>query len=295
MEEEPIKIILLLIFLIDTYLISFKPFNLKYFLNKFIENQKDNVKTKEDFSLVLENSYKKNILSKVESTMINNVLNFNKNNAKSIMIPRVNVFMLNVNLSNQEILKKLITENYSRVPIYQEEIDNIIGILYMKDFLIEVCNKGIENINIRTLIKKPNFVSDNKPINLLFEDIKVSQNHISILIDEYGGFSGIVTIEDLIEEITGNILDEYDELEQTIKQIDDKTYLIDGLVSINDINNTLNINLETSKNTIGGFLVGIFGFLPNTIEKNKIIYENLCFEILEIKNKRISKVVLKII
>ncbi|ARC85904.1 transporter associated domain protein [Clostridium argentinense CDC 2741] len=231
------------------------------------------------------------VFNETESEMINSIIEFDDKLAKEVMKPRTETFLLNINTPIMEALDKLLEENYSRVPVYEENPDNIIGILYMRDMLAEAKIKGFENIEIRQILHKPYFVIENKPIDDLFKELQSKKIHMAVLIDEYGGFSGIVTIEDLIEEVMGEINDEYDELELLIEKIDDNTFLINGLISLNDFNSYFDVDLECEDfDTIGGFLLNIIGGIPETDEEKLVEYENLSFKVEEILDKRIGKI-----
>lgn len=231
------------------------------------------------------------VFNETESEMINSIIEFDDKLAKEVMKPRTETFLLNINTPIMEALDKLLKENYSRVPVYEENLDNIIGILYMRDMLAEAKIKGFENIEIRQILHKPYFVIENKPIDDLFKELQSKKIHMAVLIDEYGGFSGIVTIEDLIEEVMGEINDEYDELELLIEKIDDNTFLINGLLSLNDFNSYFDVDLQCEDfDTIGGFLLNIIGGIPETEEERLVEYENLSFKIEEVLDKRIGKI-----
>ncbi|WP_461612412.1 hemolysin family protein [Clostridium sp. Marseille-QA1073] len=231
------------------------------------------------------------VFNETESEMINSIIEFDDKLAKEVMKPRTETFLLNINTPIMEALDKLLRENYSRVPVYEENPDNIIGILYMRDMLAEAKIKGFENIEIRPILHKPYFVIENKPIDDLFKELQSKKIHMAVLIDEYGGFSGIVTIEDLIEEVMGEINDEYDELELLIEKIDDNTFLINGLLSLNDFNSYFDVDLQCEDfDTIGGFLLNIIGGIPETDEEKLVEYENLSFKVEEVLDKRISKI-----
>lgn len=231
------------------------------------------------------------VFNETESEMINSIIEFDDTLAKEVMKPRTETFLLNINTPIMEALDKLLKENYSRVPVYEENPDNIIGILYMRDMLAEAKIKGFENIEIRSILRKPYFVIENKPIDDLFKELQAKKIHMAVLIDEYGGFSGIVTIEDLIEEVMGEINDEYDELELLIEKIDDNTFLINGLLSLNDFNSYFDVDLKCEDfDTIGGFLLNIIGGIPETEEERLVEYENLSFKVEEVLDKRISKI-----
>jgi len=205
--------------------------------------------------------------------------------------------MINISDNLADYVDELLEERYARVPVYEKDSDNIIGILYMKDFMIEARKHGFENVDIRSLLRKPYFVPESKNIDDLFRELQETKVHIAILIDEYGGFAGIVTIEDLIEEVMGNIDDEYDDSEAKLEKLDDNTYLIDGQFYIDDLNDELLLNLESEEHeTIGGLIIDLLGEIPDEDEAEERIVEmdNCTFKIESVKDRRIDKVKLYI-
>ena len=190
-------------------------------------------------------------------------------------------------------IEELLEENYSRIPVYEGDMDNIIGILYLKDFLHEAYQVGFENVDIKKLLHRPYFVPECKNIDQLFKELQKSKNHLAVLIDEYGGFSGIVTIEDLIEEVMGDINDEYDDDDPVIRKIDNDTYIVNGLISIKELNDKLQLNLDEETedyDTLGGFLINQIDYIPSETEECMVEYENLVFKIECVKDKRIEMV-----
>ena len=182
---------------------------------------------------------------------------------------------------------------YSRIPVYEDDSDNIIGILNVKDYLIQAREKGFESVDIRKILRDAYFIPETKNIDSLFFELQKTKQHIAILIDEYGGFSGIVTMEDIIEEVMGDIDDEYDEEESEIEKIGKNEYLIDGNMSIDRINEEVETDLESeTSETIGGFLIDILGEIPDdgADSKIEIHYENYKFNILKVKDRRIEQV-----
>lgn len=229
--------------------------------------------------------------------MINSIFAFDDKLAYEVMTPRTDVFSIDIDDPQDEYIDELMELRYSRIPVYENDTDNIIGILNIKDYLISAKEKGFENVNIRDILRKPYFVPESKNIDDLFRELKASKQHIAILIDEYGGFSGIVTMEDLIEEIMGDIDDEYDEEEEELEQLDENVYMLDGLISLDDLNEELGLNLESENSeTLGGFLLEILGEIPeeNVSEYPVIEFENYSFRIEEVLDRRIEKVRLTI-
>ncbi|MGL4953052.1 MAG: hemolysin family protein, partial [Culicoidibacterales bacterium] len=217
--------------------------------------------------------------------------------AREIMTPRPNVYAIDINEPFSEYIDELITNQYSRVPVYDEEIDNIIGILYIKDILIAARKVGFEQIDVRALLQQALFVPERKKIDELFKELQAQKKHMAILVDEYGGFSGIVTLEDLIEEVMGEIEDEYDEDLVPIRKINETTYILDGLVPVHEVVEELELQLPTDSpdfDTISGFLVHLLGYIPQENSTEVIEYNNLIFTIKKIVDKRIATVELQI-
>ena len=229
--------------------------------------------------------------------MINSIFAFDDKLAYEVMTPRTDVFTIDIEDPQEEYINELMELRYSRIPVYEDDSDNIIGILNIKDYLIAAWSNGFENINIRDILRKPYFVPESKNIDDLFRDLQNSKQHIAILIDEYGGFSGIVTMEDLVEEIMGDIADEFDDAEEYLTKLDDNTYILDGLISLYDLNDYLDLQLESENSeTLGGFLLEKLGEIPeeNLAEYPVIEVDNLCFKIEAVNDRRIEKVKLSI-
>ena len=231
------------------------------------------------------------VINQIEKEMINSIFDFDDKLAKEVMTPRTEVYMINIKLPLS--IEELLEENYSRIPVYEGDMDNIIGILYLKDFLHEAYQVGFENVDIKKLLHRPYFVPECKNIDQLFKELQKSKNHLAVLIDEYGGFSGIVTIEDLIEEVMGDINDEYDDDDPVIRKIDNDTYMVNGLISIKELNDKLHLNLDEETedyDTLGGFLINQIDYIPSETEECMVEYENLLFKVECVKDKRIEMV-----
>ena len=229
--------------------------------------------------------------------MINAIFAFDDKLAHEIMTPRTDVFMIDIQDPIDEFIEDLMRLQYSRIPVCDGDSDNIIGILHVKDYMIKAYQDGFENVDIRSILRKAYFVPETKKIDTLFFELQKTKQHIAILIDEYGGFAGIVTMEDIIEEVMGDIDDEYDEEETEIVKVDENTYMIDGNTDLDDINDELGLELVSENSeTLGGFIIELLGDLPDEEEKeDKVIeYENLVFKIESVKDRRIEKVKLSI-
>ena len=249
--------------------------------------------SKEEIKSLVDVGQEHGVINETEKDMINSLFEFDDKLAKEVMTPRTNVYMINIDDCANTYLNSLLNEKYSRIPIFQENIDNIIGILYMKDFLCEAYKVGFDNVNLRNILHTPYFVPEMKNIDELFKELQISRKHMAILIDEYGGFSGIVTIEDLIEEVMGDIGDEFDDEEILLKNISKNTFLASGLISINELNEKLHINLDSESDdydTLGGFIIKLIGYIPKKDDDCIVNYKNIIFKIKEVNKKRIVKV-----
>lgn len=253
--------------------------------------------SEEEIRSLLEVGQETGLIKETGKEMITSIFEFDDKLAYEVMTPRTDVYMININDNLPDYVDELLEERYARIPVYERDIDNIIGILYMKDFMIEARKHGFENVDIKSLLRKPYFVPESKNIDDLFRELQESKVHIAILIDEYGGFAGIVTIEDLIEEVMGNIDDEYDDYEAKLEKIDDNTYLLDGQYYIDDLNSELILNLESEEHeTIGGLIIDILGEIPDEDQASERIVEldECVFKIESVKDRRIDKVKLYI-
>lgn len=249
--------------------------------------------SKEEIKSLVDVGQEHGVINETEKDMINSIFEFDDKLAKEVMTPRTNVYMINIDDCANTYLNSLLNEKYSRIPIFQENIDNIIGILYMKDFLCEAYKVGFDNVNLRNILHTPYFVPEMKNIDELFKELQISRKHMAILIDEYGGFSGIVTIEDLIEEVMGDIGDEFDDEEILLKNISKNTFLASGLISINELNEKLHINLDSESDdydTLGGFIIKLIGYIPKKDDDCIVNYKDIIFKIKEVNKKRIVKV-----
>ena len=253
--------------------------------------------SEEDIVSMLEAGQESGELKEEGKKMITGVFAFDDLLAYEVMTPRTDVFAIDINDPPEEYIDELMELRYSRIPVYEDDSDNIIGILYIKDYLIQARESGFDNVDIRQILRTPYFVPETKNIDSLFFELQKTKQHIAILIDEYGGFSGIVTMEDIIEEVMGEIDDEYDEEEPEIKQIRSDTWELEGIMDLDDIDEELGLGLESeSRETIGGFLIDILGEIPDEDDLGQPIeFENYIFTIQSVKDRRIEKVTMKVL
>ncbi len=247
--------------------------------------------SREEIKSLIELGEEQGALNETERNMIDGIIQFDDILAKEVMTPRTETFCLEAKSNLKDNINTILDESYSRIPIYDDDIDNIVGILYMKDIFSNIVSKGLENLSIESIMRKPYMVPETKNIDDLLKELKATKNHMAILIDEYGGFSGIVTLEDLIEEVIGEISDEYDDNSSKIKKLDDKNYIVDGLVTISDINKYLDLNLESEIiDTVGGLVLESLGVVPNDCIDKEITIDSIIFKILSLDHKRIDKI-----
>ena len=259
--------------------------------------REDNIEekvSKEELRSLVEVGKEHGVINETEQEMIENIIEFDEKIAREIMIPRTKVFLIDKNISIHELFENKEIEKYSRIPVYENEADNIIGILMAKDLMIEAYKKGFDNIKISDLVQEAYFVPETKNVNELFNEMKLEKKHITILIDEYGGFSGIVTLEDLIEEVMGNIDDEFDDEDLSIHQISKNKYLVNGDVSLYDLNDNFHFELESKYyDTLSGILIENLGYIPEDNENiEPITINGVIFKPQRVRNKKIEKVVM---
>ena len=255
-----------------------------------LENIEEKV-SEEEIKSLIEVGQRHGVFNETEKEMITSVLSFDNKIAREIMIPRKNVYSINIDTPLTNYLDELLEEKHSRIPVYQGDKDNIVGILYLKDFIVEARKNGFENVNISSIMKKPYFVLENKNIDVLFKEFQKRKIFMAILVDEYGSFIGIVTMEDIIEEVMGNIQDVYDEEDPLLEKLSEYTYLVDGFYSLNDLNSKLGLKIDNDDfDTVSGFVIDLIGRIPEENEKLQVNYKNLSFQILSVKEKCIDKI-----
>ena len=246
--------------------------------------------TEEEIRMMVDVGEEKGTIDEEEKNMINNVFEFNDKIVSEIMVPRTEIFAIDMEMTISEVIEELAEDlRYSRVPVYEETIDNVKGIVYVKDILLSNKNR---NTKIKKIMKEPLFVPETIAVNELFDNLRKNRKQIAIVIDEYGGTSGIVTMEDILEEIVGEIFDEYDKVEKTVEQIDDNTFRFFGNVAIYEVEDAMDIDIEIGDyDTLSGYLVDKIGRIPTKKDKGlEIETENAIFKIEDIQDKHIIKV-----
>lgn len=251
-----------------------------------IPEEDEETVTEEEIKMMIDEGEEKGTIEQEEKEMIHNVFQFNDITVSEVMTPRKDVYAIDIDSRIEEIIRELNEYKYSRIPVYEETIDNIKGVMFVKDLLKYYINN--EPISIRNLVREVYFIPESKPINDLLKELQKNKMQMAIVIDEYGGTAGIVTMEDLIEEIVGNIFDEYDDVEEEYKKIDENTYLINGSVSISDLKKILNTEIpDGDYETLSGYLLELTGKFPEEEESQVIETENIIYKIEEYEDKRI--------
>lgn len=246
--------------------------------------------TEEEIRTIVEESSKVGSIDEEEGEMIQNVFDFSDTTVDEIMTHRTEISAISIKSTRAQLMDFIREEQYTRYPVYDGNIDHIVGTIHVKD-LLKYLDKPEEKFSLKSLIRPPYFVPESKRTAELFREMQKQKNHIAVVLDEYGGTAGIVTIEDLIEEIVGNISDEYDEDEEDVKQISDEQFEIDGLANIHDIDDILEADLPVEDyDTISGFILGQLGRFPEENETISIVYNGFRFDVLNIENKIITKV-----
>ena len=243
------------------------------------------------WNMMVDVGEEKGAIDKEEREMINNVFEFNDKTVSEIMIPRTQIYAVDMNLSISKVVEEITEDDefrYSRIPVYDETIDEIKGVVYIKDILLSTKNK---NVKIKNLIKEAYFVPETKPLNELFEELRKNRKQIAIVVDEYGGTAGIVTMEDILEEIVGEIYDEYDIVQKLYEKIDENTFIFNGSVSVSEVEKILDVDIpEGDYDTISGYLIEELGKIPDENEKPVIETEKVIYKIEKVKDKRITKI-----
>ena len=254
------------------------------------ENEEESV-TEEEIKMMVSQGQEKGTIKREEQELINNVFELNDITVSEIMRHRKDIFAVDINISTEELLEELSQEEYrySRIPVYEETIDEIKGILYVKDVLKNINKKSFK---VKNVVKEAYFVSQNRLINEVFRELQKNKKQIAIILDEYGGTAGLITMEDILEELVGDIYDEYDEEEKEFEKIDDNTYILSGSLPIYDVNKLLDADIpEGDYDTISGYLQDKLGRIPEDDEETPIIdTEKVTYKIEEYEDRRIIKI-----
>lgn len=247
--------------------------------------------TEEEIRMMVDVGQERGAIQGTEKEMINNIFEFDDTTLSEIMTHRTDIVALECDSTLDEAVELLQNEKYTRVPVYKDDIDNIVGILHVKDLLNYLAKRPTGGFQLSDVLRQPYFVPEYKKTDDLFKELQKNKNHMAIVIDEYGGTAGIVTMEDLLEEIVGNILDEHDEDVREIDKIDENTYIIEGTTNLDMVQEILRTDLPSDEyETIGGFIISQLGRIPGEDERPEIEFNGLLFKVEEVEEKRIARI-----
>ena len=280
--------------------VYFLPFHVMFFLptlllqkaqNLFISEDDSKARKEEELRSIVESETEEGTIEAEEREMIEGIFEFGETTVKEVMIPRIDMVSAEITMPPRDLLELVQQSRHSRIPIHEERIDNIKGVVYVKDILLNLATD--KTWAIADIMRPPYFVPENKMLNELMAEFKKEKVHMAIVVGEYGGTSGLVTMEDVIEEIVGEIQDEYDEEEPLFKWSEDgKVLIADARIAIEDLNPILNVELpEDGYETLGGFIYNVLGHVPEPSEN--LEYGNLFIRINEVEGQRITRVLIE--
>lgn len=250
--------------------------------------------TRDEFRSYLEQSRQNEVIDIAEFSMLKGVLSLDNKIAREVMVPRTDTFMLDYDDGNDENIDRLLDVQYSRVPVYFEDKDNVLGIVHVKNLLKASKEKTLKEIDLKEIMNEPLFVPETIYIDDLLYELKRTRNQMAILNDEYGGVVGIVTLEDLLEEIVGDIDDEYDEIYQSIIPMEEKKFLVDGATPLDKFNDFFDTRLDSEDvDTIAGYFITEFGTIPQEEEDAFIQTEDLLLHVHKLDGSRISDLIVE--
>ncbi len=251
--------------------------------------------TEEEIRMMVDVGGEKGVIEDVQKEMINNIFEFDDLDAGDIMTHRTDMVAVEVNDPLEDVVEKAIEDGYSRIPVFEDDQDNIIGLIYVKD-LLEYVGKELPKKTLRDIMREPMYVPESKICGDLFKEMTAGHTQMAVVVDEYGGTAGIVTLEDIVEAIVGNIQDEYDDEDEEISKINETTFTIDGITNVEEVNELTGVDLpEGSYDTLAGFIIKELGFLPKEGETFEVEYKNLKFTVIEVEERRIEKVKVEIL
>ena len=251
--------------------------------------------TEEEIRMMVDVGGEKGVIEDVQKEMINNIFEFDDLDAGDIMTHRTDMTAVEVNEPLIEVVNLAIENGYSRIPVFDDDPDNIVGIVYIKD-LLKFIGKSLPDSSLRDVMRTPMYVPESKICGDLFKEMTTTHTQMAVVVDEYGGTAGIVTLEDIIEAIVGNIQDEYDNEDEEISRINETTFTIDGMTDIEEINELIGKDMpEGDYETVAGYIISELGYLPTDGEMNEVMFENIKFTVLSVEGKRIEKVRVEIL
>jgi CBS domain containing-hemolysin-like protein len=300
--QKPVATTMAIAFPLQFFYIVFRPFI--YVLNGFANvilkllgvnsaSAHESIHSSEELQYLLDQGKESGALDKAEHELIKNVFDFNERVVKNIMVPRTKISAVELTCKQEELLDTIISEGYSRVPVYDETIDRIVGIVHAKDILSLIVRH--EQFNLKDIIRKPMFVPESKKINDLMAELKLKRIQIAIVLDEFGGTAGMVTLEDIVEELVGEIQDEYDEEKAIVEKVSDNEFIVTASATVYDVNEFLPHDLPEDEDydTVVGLLSEIFGKIPEVGETKE--FNGYTFTILKKIDQNIESVKLQLL
>jgi len=262
----------------------------------FDPNADEEVVTEEEIRMMVDVGGEKGVIEDDQKEMINNIFEFDDMDAGDVMTHRTDVVAADVNDTTLEEFMALAIENgRSRIPLYDEDIDNIVGIVYIKDLLKYVGKEVKVKGTLKNIMREPYFVPETKACGELFKEMRIKRIQMAVVVDEYGGTAGIVTLEDIVEAVMGDIQDEYDREEEEISKIDENTFTVEGTIDIEEIDELIGKELpEGDYETLAGFIMDELQCIPKNGEMNEVVFENVKFTVLEVEDRRIEKIKVEI-
>ncbi len=262
----------------------------------FDPNADEATVTEEEIRMMVDVGGEKGVIEDAQKEMINNIFEFDDMDAGDIMTHRTDVVAADINDTNlEEFMALAIEHGRSRIPLYDEDIDNIVGIVYVKDLLKYVGKEVKAKGTLKNIMREPYFIPETKSCGELFKEMSSKKIQMAVVVDEYGGTAGIITLEDIVEAIMGNIQDEYDHEEDEISKIDENTFTVDGTIDIEEIDELIGKELpEGGYETLAGFIMDELQCIPKDGEMNEVIFENVKFTVLSVEDRRIEKIKVEI-
>lgn len=252
--------------------------------------------TEEEIRMMVDVGQEKGVIEDVQKEMINNIFEFDDIDVADIMTHRTDMACVDEEDSLAETIKLSMEEGYSRIPVYEEDPDNVVGIVYIKDLLKYIGSALPKTLKLKDVMRKAYYVPESKRCGALFAEMTEKHIQMAIVVDEYGGTAGLVTLEDIVEAIVGNIQDEYDNEDVEISKINETTFTIDGVTDLEEVEEQLGIQFpEDDYDTLGGFIISQLGFLPQDGDMNAVEFENIRFTVLNVEERRIGKVKVEIL
>ena len=278
--------------------ISFLSFSTNVVLKMlgFDPNASEETVTEEEILMMVDAGEEKGVIGETAKDMISNIFDFSDITASEVMTHRTEVDAVEDTASIQDVVSLSISDGHSRIPVYHEDLDEVLGVIYVKDLLQYVGSELDKNIKITDLMRPAYFVPESKRCSQLFTEMAERRTQIAIIVDEYGGTEGIITMEDLLESIVGDIQDEYDHEEEEIHRVDDHKYTVDGGTSIDEISDLVGVELpEGDYDTIAGLVVEMLGRIPKPGEHPSVQIENLTLTVQEVEERRIAKILIEVL